>query len=126
MVEHQLSGTEPATLLKQLCHCSVFPSSCNKSSSLVLDNLERTQEVVFSTTPQADLEDQFTAKYAIGDHEPDLEAGNTTDQFQGTKSGGKLLYGTFFMRMYSDHLRSSWMNLMGLLSSVGVLIWMLK
>ena len=97
MVEHQLSDTKPATLFEQLCHWSVLPSSGYKPGSLVLDYLERVQEVLLSPTPQADLKDQFTAEYAIGNHEPDLEAGNTTDQSQGTKSGGKLFDQTFFM-----------------------------
>ena len=90
MVEHQLSDTKPATLFEQLWYWSVLPSSNNKPGSFISDNLERVQEILLSPAPQADLEDEFTAEYAIGNHEPDSEAGNTTDQFQGTKSGGKL------------------------------------
>ena len=66
LVEHQLSDTKPDTLFKQLCHCSVFSSFLKQ------------------IWPQADLKDQLTAKNAIRNHEYDLEAGNTTDQSQGT------------------------------------------
>ena len=92
-----MPDTEPATLLEQLCHWSVLPSSGNKSGRLVLDYLERVQKVLLSPTPQADLEDQLTAEYAIGNHQSDLKAGYTTDQSQGIKSGGKLFYKAFLM-----------------------------
>ena len=69
MVEHQLSDTKPATLFEQLCHWTVLPSSGYKPGSLVLDYLERIQEVVFSPTPETDLEDKFALKYSILNHD---------------------------------------------------------